>query len=344
MIRDSPSFTFDSPSDSESEESHPCLLDRLTPLQAERLISSYDAQLAKLAEELRDAEPDSSDACLIAGEIATFRENRIKLVERLLISAPQKRKARVLPADEEDDEDSPCGSQVSTRSARRRAVLDGSQRPIRPVQPPKRADWFRELYHDFMNLWELAPPSGALLRGTKATSASLRQDTEEIGKYLIDRGFPLIGKGSATLVFLLDEHWVAKVARYGWESKRNQLTVKHFQERNRDLMMHATYPTCFAESRLTYVHTTRNEYDPADGAWIRTVVEPHRLYVQERLYGPFTYEGLDEEQIDSQVDNADVLREFIRNHPDPNPASRSSTILKQWAYTKKGVLVCFDYI
>lgn len=336
-IPDSPSFEFDSPSEQGSDASYPCVLDRFTPLQAERLICSLDAQLAKLAEELRDAEPESSDACLIEGEIATYKQNKAQLVERL-ISAPQKRKL-ALPSEDEADL-SPAGSQVSTRSARRR---EADRRPIRPVRAPKREEWFMEIYHDFMNLWELSPPVESRLVRARSVSASMYTDMEEIGKYLVDRGFPLLGVGSVTLTFLLTPDWVAKVARYGWDSGCNASTVRHFQERNRDLMMHATYPTCFAESRLAHVPLPRHDR-LEDGTWWRTIVEDRRLYIQERLYGPFIYEGLDEEHIESQADNAHVLREFIRNHPDPNPVSTSPTILKQWAYTKAGKLVCFDYI
>jgi hypothetical protein len=282
------------------------------------------------------------------------------------VEVPAHNKRKHAPAEDEGDccSSSPEGSQPIPSSSivarpKTRSASIANNNNVRPVREPNRPELLMLHYHDLMDLWLLEPPVGGV-KG-KAT-AWLYQDTEPIGKYLIGRGFPLLGAGSATLTFQLTERWVAKVARYGWDSRNNKLTVRHFQERNRDLMMCAEYPSCFAESRLTFVNIIENEYSHVDGSWQRTVVVPHRLYVQELLQAPFIYEGLDDEQIDNN-ENACMLREFIRNHPDPNPRSNSPTILKQWAWTRRkkmetalceggsGVqheldiewLVCFDY-
>jgi hypothetical protein len=332
-------------SEEEEEDTPPCVLERVTPLQAERLIRSIDSKLVQLSEELADAAPDSDDACLIPSEIEDLKRKKEQLVERL-VAAPQKR-ARS-PVVVREDEESPEGSQHQSSSQSsspalpRRFTRSRGRNEIKPVEAPRRVEWWMELYHDFMYLWDFVPPvapAGAL------NADAYLEDTEEIGKILIARGFPLIGHGKHTLTFLLTNDWVAKVARYGWDRSRDHFTIRHFRERNLDLSMSTAYPTCFAESRLIFVSGDK------EGVF-------YRLYIQERLYGPFIFHGLDPDMIEEN-ENRYMLTEFLRNNPDPNPKSRAP-LLKQWGWTRRkrlqtlvceGLtemfemqwLVCFDY-
>lgn len=136
--------------------------------------------------------------------------------------------------------------------------------------------------------------------------------TERIGKYLIDRGFPCIGRGSGTLVFLLTDTLVGKVSRYGGSdvTRDSAPARKHTSERKRDLCMAIRYPTCFAATEIIVVTLS-------DGS-------AHDLTVQERLYGPFRV-LLDGDEDIRDEKNFVSLREMRRDHEDA----------KQYAYTHK---------
>ena len=95
-------------------------------------------------------------------------------------------------------------------------------------------------------MFDLDPPEvlhHERLRAFDATGAIKKEyrNTERVGQYLMHRGFPLIGEGTATLVFLLKVDLVAKVARHrpGEHNgpREAKLSSQHFAERALDLSM-----------------------------------------------------------------------------------------------------------
>lgn len=187
---------------------------------------------------------------------------------------------------------------------------------------------FVSYQRDIFGLYWLPPPPSS---PNDLNPAIWGKNTDEFGKYLIERGFPLIGKGKWTLCFWLTEDLVAKVPRYATHDNcdltdkegeteeekeaRDELNAKYcsycryFFERRRDLAMYLYYPTCFAETKLVYICNQGRLYD---------------IYVQERLYGSFTFGGLDATEI-SKDPNSFMIRIMVSNNPDA----------KQFAYTKK---------
>lgn len=139
-------------------------------------------------------------------------------------------------------------------------------------------------------------------------------DTEELGKRLIDLKFPLLGYGSHTLVFLVSERYVMKVSRYREGSDEYHA---HCRERELDVRLHVLYPTCVAE---TFVQRTYAPY---------TFVE-HRAYVQERLYAPFSHTGPSNRILDKHANNFMIAHMLVANRQD--------YALKQWALTRRKVL------
>jgi len=167
--------------------------------------------------------------------------------------------------------------------------------------------------------------------------------TEALGIYLIARGFPIIGEGRHTLVFLLTDRYVAKVARWDLGRGHDDLYFKHLEERNLDLAMARDYPACFARTELVYT------FSPST----------YRMYVQERLNttGAIMH-GIDAERIKREP-NGYAIQCMLDNNKDIE--------FKQWArrmcriggekpvvkcFTAPGVeeeineerlLMCFDY-
>lgn len=136
-------------------------------------------------------------------------------------------------------------------------------------------------------------------------------DTEELGKRLIELKFPLLGYGSHTLVFLVSERYVMKVSRFKEGSDEYHA---HCRERELDVRLHALYPSCWAE---TFVQRTYAPY---------TFVE-HRAYVQERLYAPFSHTGPNNRVLDKHPNNFMIAHMLVANRQD--------YALKQWAMTRR---------
>ena len=309
--------TFDSTS--EGEESSPCVVHLMSATQAAREIRALDSKLIELTEELA-LSSSSEDSDLLDMEISHLTGQKERIVAhlaQLTSSSHRKRAEPDLPSsqqetvEEEEEFRNSQGSQGMTRSAKRATATSH-------VTPPTRPQWWMELYHDFFNLWEISPPASTPDCLSKARR--YYADTEDVGKYLIERGFPVLGDGQQSITFLLSEHWVAKVARYGWDSSRNDRTVRHFHERNLDLAMYSAYPKVFAQSRLVFVSGDKEGIT-------------YRLYVQERLYGPFIYGTLHAGDIRKSVYNRASIVDILEREPS----------LRQWAWTKSGVLKCFDY-
>lgn len=140
------------------------------------------------------------------------------------------------------------------------------------------------------------------------------EDTEELGRRLIDFKFPLIGHGSHTLVFLVSERYVMKVSRYREGTEEYHA---HCRERELDVRLHAVEPSCFAETFI------QNTYTP------HTFVV-HRAYVQERLYAPFAHTGPSHRVLNKHPNNYMIAHTLIANRQD--------YALKQWAMTRRKAL------
>ena len=311
--------TFDSTS--EGEGPIPCVVHLLSMSQAERQLRDFDARLIELTEELALSN-SQDDADLIVGEINHFQGHRERLQARVEeLKRLDSRKRHYCEPDAPtqvaaEEEEVIYNSQGLTRS--KKALLATAT----AVSAPIRCEWWMELYHDFFNLWQLQPPTTT---GRVLNPRPFYENTEDIGQYLIQRGFPIIGDGSHSITFLISDRWVAKVARYGWHTKQNQHTLKHFQERNLDLAMYSAYPKVFAQSRLVFVSGDKEGIT-------------YRLYLQERLYGPFIYGGLDTNDINASPFNRASIAETLDKE----------TNLKQWAWTsergqRNRMLKCFDY-
>jgi len=290
----------------------------MSATQAAREIRALDSKLMDLTEELA-LSSSSEHSDLVDMEISHLLGQKERIaahLAQLTLSSHRKRAEPDLPSsqqepvEEEEEFRNSQGSQGMTRSAKKATTSH--------VTPPKRPEWWMELYHDFFDLWALSPPASTPDSLSKARR--YYADTEDIGKYLIERGFPVLGDGQQSITFLLSDHWVAKVARYGWHTSRNDRTVRHFHERNLDLAMYTAYPKVFAQSRLVFVSGDKEGIT-------------YRLYVQERLYGPFIYGTLHAGDVRKSPTNRATIVELLEREPS----------LRQWAWTRGGVLKCFDY-
>lgn len=123
-------------------------------------------------------------------------------------------------------------------------------------------------------LTNCTPPQGVVGSDTKP----YKEDTGAIGKYLIERKFPLIGAGSHTLVFLIEKDKVAKVARYALEEKRWAFRA-HRKERSLDVMHFNNHPHAFAGSWYYWVKIPV----PADLGITKEEAWFDELFVQERV-------------------------------------------------------------
>jgi hypothetical protein len=163
---------------------------------------------------------------------------------------------------------------------------------------------FRSVYRE-INLRNLtAPPYDKPLNPKND-----ERYTDGAGKYLIDHGFPLIGRGSATLCFLLTEDLVAKVPRYAPGSLPGIecLTQKHWDERIREVAMSTVWPTGWAEIRLMVFVAQGQVYE---------------FFVQERVYPPFIHVGLDDSLIANDP-NSFVLRAMLWHNQDAKQFGRT---------------------
>lgn len=233
-------------------------------------------------------------------------------------------------------------SRISTRSSSQ-SVLIPTKKKTEERRP------FVLVYHSLYALGEylwykdeqnkeyvIKPPPASR---TDYFAGAFYNKTEDFGKYLIRRGFPLIGRGAGTLCFLLTDELVAKVAHYDDERGK-----EHYNERNRDLLMTARHPAAFAETQLMlFSDEDANTY---------------KVYVQERLDGPFIHGGLDPDQIEY---NSIELNEMIeKNRHSAFPCKQFGRTRVRKMYKPIGDygdvsialangreqqwLVCFDYI
>ena len=142
-----------------------------------------------------------------------------------------------------------------------------------------------------------------------------RNKTEPLGVYLIERGFPLIGKGRHTLVFLLSATYVARVAKYRADHKENgHLYDEHVRERNLDVAFYRDYPTCSAETRYVRVNLLEKTYESC------------YMYVQERLTRPFYHGGLDPDEVRRDENGWMIAAMIVRNQGAYN--------INQWGLTR----------
>lgn len=148
------------------------------------------------------------------------------------------------------------------------------------------------------------------------------QQTEIMGKYLIERGFPVIGTGQSTLVFLIAEDKVAKVALYDRSVDAVEFE-RHRKQRNLDVLHSRNYPLCFA---ATAYHQMKPEHDIT--LWTWGFFE--EIYIQERVK-PVEVNTDDF----SPYPNSEAILEML----DKN----KNTKFNQWGLTPDGRLVCYDY-
>lgn len=210
--------------------------------------------------------------------------------------------------DEEPQQQRASQSSSSSQATRQR--LSRSNASWMKIKTTPLPYTIKTVYRE-INLGKLDPPFSDKVMCAK----DIEPYTEPIGKYLIRRGFPLIGHGSATLAFLLTEDLVARVALYAYGSvigndglANDTLTKKHYYERTRDIAMHTLYPTCYAYSTVMMF--------VADG-------QVYEVFVQERLYGPFVHVGLDHHVL-SNDENGFMLEKMVWHNED----------VKQFAHTR----------
>lgn len=166
---------------------------------------------------------------------------------------------------------------------------------------------------------QAGPPRRVMLN----EESPLWKNAGENGRYLMGRGFILHGIGSVSLCFLITPNLVAKVERYGKhhgydgyaEDCRNDNCgnsclhcdkklcrfCQHLDQRNKDLIMYKEYPTTFAHTELIYI----SGYDK----------EIYQLHVQERLFPPFTRDGIPP-SIFAKDPNAVALNHMVTNNPE----------------------------
>jgi len=123
----------------------------------------------------------------------------------------------------------------------------------------------------------VAPPGMRVL--DTRSQEHFYKNTETLGRFLIRRGFPLIGQGSSTLVFLLTQNTVAKVAKYRIDVNANRFRM-HRAQRNQDVLLSRDYPSCFAETRYKRVNIAPPTDDKSHWSYFGWF---HDLYIQELL-------------------------------------------------------------
>ena len=210
----------------------------------------------------------------------------------------------------------------SITTARMSSVSAQGGAHARPVQPPsdKEMEGWAEYSSAFLFLDGIQPPTTAeaeALCVDLKDAERYRNKTEPLGVYLIERGFPLIGKGRHTLVFLLNATYVAKVAKYRADHKEKgclHMYEKHISERNLDVAFYRDYPTCSAETRYVRVNLLEKTYESC------------YMYVQERLTRPFYHGGLDPDEVRRDENGWMIAAMIVRNQGAYN--------INQWGLTR----------
>lgn len=159
----------------------------------------------------------------------------------------------------------------------------------------------------FAYIEELTPPRYEHARDASKYAA----DTEPLGRLLIELGFPLIAdNGKHSLVFLIADNVVAKVAKYAADTPgKEHLNAKHIQERNADVAFYNDYPSCFAETSLVFVYDRR--------------FVKYRMYIQELLH---EFRPYDINAIQRDANCFMIMSMIVRNR---------NANLKQWALTRR---------
>lgn len=159
-------------------------------------------------------------------------------------------------------------------------------------------------------------PAGLRVHNAKRHYAA----TESIGRYLIDRGYPLIGVGTSTLAFLIEQDKVAKVARYCREKNRI-VFEQHRHQRNLDVLHSLHHPDAFADTRYHWVQLNDAVHAPY---WYFF----HEVYIQ-MLVVPIARPAF----------HRYVNWQAITAMTSANPQTK----FDQWGETDDGRLLCYDY-
>lgn len=154
--------------------------------------------------------------------------------------------------------------------------------------------------------------------------------TEILGKYLIERGFPLIGIGRFTLAFLITENKVAKVARYCRTVDPEQYE-HHRRERNLDVRHYQNHPAAFA---CTTFHLVLPVF-PGKNSWFEYTAWRHDLYLQELIRPLAHAPDFHSRSFQETYPNWRRVIEMLNANPN--------TPFKQWGLTDSNMLVCYDY-
>jgi hypothetical protein len=232
-------------------------------------------------------------------------------------------KPELILVPESDDECSP--SSQTTRELR-----SNTKKAKREEKPQRAPSLYVPVYQEIFPLAAMDKRIYPLSLKLKmlAYGNLFPQWTDDVGRYLMDLGFPIVGVGSLTLCFLINEEYVIKVpkiaqhdCRPGDESSYRKCPACCFNaERSRDLGMYQEYPNAWAKTELMYIDLP-NEYG-----------RHYRVYVQERLIGPFERHGIPPDVLKKQH-NAPYLIELVKKNRD----------VKQYAKRTDGTLVYFDY-
>lgn len=190
----------------------------------------------------------------------------------------------------------------------------------RPTPPPsaKQMEGWEEHCSAFLFLNGIEAPTAAAAEALGVpllAGEHYLHKTEPLGVYFIKRGFPLIGKGRYSLVFLLTGTYVAKVAKYRADHKdKGYLYEEHIRERNNDVALYRDYPTTNAETRYVRVNVEEPAY------------ATYQLYIQERLSAPFYHGGLDPDEAARDENGYMITAMVVRN--------RGVHEMNQWGTTR----------
>lgn len=218
-------------------------------------------------------------------------------------------------------------ARISSTVAAASPDSSSAHRPTLPPSAKQMEDWEEHCSAFlFLNGIDVPTKTSAEALGVSLLAAErYLNKTEPIGVYLIQRGFPLIGKGRYSLVFLLNDTYVAKVAKYRAEHKdKGYLYGEHVRERNIDVALYRDYPTTNAETRYVRVNVEEPLYTT------------YHLYIQELLSAPFYHGGLDPDEVSRDENAWMIAAMLVRN--------QGAHEMNQWGTTRvrRHVLVRAD--
>lgn len=248
--------------------------------------------------------------------------------------------APVLVVDDQEEEPSsdddvvevtpppPSSQPASQRSQRRMKDSNGTlivvpNKITYPTGDDGKPDHGKNIIHALIHLhFHVIPDFQSLptqVSSVKIDPSDLWANIELIGRYLIERGFPIIGTGSTTVVIQISDTHVAKVARY-CRSVNKLMWERHTYQRNLDVLHSRHYPECFADTKACSVMPQHNPY-------FAFYVD---IYVQE-LVKPVRWDKPDYSPYRNYVAILDMLEK------------NKQTQFKQWGLTLDERLVCYDY-